>query len=228
MVCHLQVREYKNVINRWVRSKRNQDISYYSSSLSRVVLAALMGVGVVAHVYLNTPSPKWLIYMTDQVRFFLKSWEKLFPGHHLVSYPLCSPCIAGPLGKVQVVVELILWLQSLFQATKVGRSDPSFPLQALLGSWGGVWEFYAHYLRIEPIFQNMVSTIALLISVLYWTLLHPEVVKYGFLKVMIITHPRIIRIVSDNLSPIKGLWNFHNFSTNFWMCWFCPQAHWPI
>ena len=116
------------------RSKRNQDISHYFSSLSRVVLAALMGVGVVAHVYLNTPSPKWLIYMTDQVRFFLKSWEKLFPGHHLVSYPLCSPCIAGPLGKVQVVVELILWLQSLFQASKVGRSDPSFPLQALLGS----------------------------------------------------------------------------------------------
>ena len=116
------------------RSKRDQDVSYYHYSLSRVVLAALMGVGVVAHVYLNTPSPKWLIYMTDQVRFFLKSWEKLFPGHHLVSYPLCSPCIAGPLGKVQVVVELILWLQSLFQASKVGRSDPSFPLQALLGS----------------------------------------------------------------------------------------------
>ena len=116
------------------RSQRDQDISYYSSFLSRVVLAALMGVGVVAHVYLNTPSPKWLIYMTDQVRVFLKSWEKLFPGHHLVSYPLCSPCIAGPLGKVQVVVELILWLQSLFQTTKIERSDPSFPLQALLGS----------------------------------------------------------------------------------------------
>ena len=113
MVCHLQVREYKNVINRWVRSKRNQDISYYSSSLSRVVLAALMGVGVVAHVYLNTPSPKWLIYMTDQVRVFLKSWEKLFPGHHLVSYPLCSPCIAGPLGKVQVVVSTLLYPVSL-------------------------------------------------------------------------------------------------------------------
>ena len=116
------------------RSQRDQDISYYSSSLSRVVLAALMGVGVVAHVYLNTPSPKWLIYMTDQVRFFLKSWEKLFSGHHLVSCPLCSSCIAGPLGKVQVAVGLILWLQSLFQATKVGRSHPSFPLQALLGS----------------------------------------------------------------------------------------------
>ena len=29
----------------------------------------------------------------------------------------------------------------------------------------------------------MVSTIALLISVLYWTLLHPAVVEYGFLKV---------------------------------------------
>ena len=48
-------------------SKRDQDVSYYYHSLSRVVLAALMGVGVVAHVYLNTPSPKWLIYMTDQV-----------------------------------------------------------------------------------------------------------------------------------------------------------------
>ena len=44
------------------RSQRDQDISYYSSSLSRVVLAALMGVGVVAHVYLNTPSPKWPKY----------------------------------------------------------------------------------------------------------------------------------------------------------------------
>ena len=29
----------------------------------------------------------------------------------------------------------------------------------------------------------MVSTIALLISILYWTLLHPTVVEYGFLKV---------------------------------------------
>jgi len=36
----------------------------------RVVLALLMGVGVATHVYLkvNTPNPKWLIWMTNQVK----------------------------------------------------------------------------------------------------------------------------------------------------------------
>ena len=48
----------------WMHAR---EIYSYGSCLPRVVLAVLMGVGVVAHVYLNTPSPKWLIYMTDQV-----------------------------------------------------------------------------------------------------------------------------------------------------------------
>ena len=43
---------------------------YKHKAMCRVVLAVLMGVGVVAHVYLNNPSPKWLIYMTDQVGSF--------------------------------------------------------------------------------------------------------------------------------------------------------------
>ena len=43
--------------------------------LLRVVLALLMGAGVVAHVYLNTV-PKPLIYMTNQVRVFPMSGLK--------------------------------------------------------------------------------------------------------------------------------------------------------
>ena len=94
----------------------------YGSCLRRVVLAVLMGVGVVAHVYLNTPSPKWLIYMTDQVLILSNSLldNNSFPGNHLASYPLRSSCLSGPLGKVQVVVwdfrYLIPGVQSLMAA----------------------------------------------------------------------------------------------------------------
>jgi len=103
----------------------------------RVVLAALMGVGVVAHVYLNKPSPKWLIYMTDQGITLLTI--------HYVLHAL-----------------LVLWAKC-----RRPRSDGrTLPFLYKL-SWG---------------LENMVSTFAFLISVLYWTLLHPDVVKYGFLK----------------------------------------------
>ena len=206
------------------RSKRDQDMSYYYHSMPRVVLAALMGVGVVAHVYLNTPSPKWLIYMTDQVRFFLKSWEKLFPGHHLVSCPLCSSCIAGPLGKVQVVVGLILWLQSLFQTTKVGRSDPSFPLQALLGSWGGfgnsmliIWELHPFF-RIwsQPSPSWSLSSTGPCSILKLWNM-----VSWRWWSSSIQGLPGSSVII---YYPSKEYGTF----TNFWMCWFCPQAHWPI
>ena len=50
-------------------------------------------------------------------------------------------------------------------------------------SWGLEVAYRTFCFKIAPFFQNMVSTIALLISVLYWTLLHPAVVEYGFLKV---------------------------------------------
>ena len=59
----------------WVHARViNSDVSY----LQRVVLAVLMAVGVVAHVYLNKPSPKWLIYMTDQVLMLFNTLSKLF------------------------------------------------------------------------------------------------------------------------------------------------------
>jgi len=103
----------------------------------RVVLAVLMGVGVVAHVYLNTPSPKWLIYMTDQGITLL--------AIHYVLHAF-----------------LVLWAKCR-RPKSDGRTLPF--LYKL--SWG---------------LENMVSTIALLISILYWTLLHPTVVEYGFLK----------------------------------------------
>ena len=76
----------------------------YGFCLCRVVLAVLMGVGVVAHVYLNTPSPKWLIYMTDQVMMLSNSLldNNSFPGNHPANYSLCSSCISGPLVEVQV------------------------------------------------------------------------------------------------------------------------------
>jgi len=104
----------------------------------RVVLAALMGGGVVAHVYLNKPSPKWLIYMTDQGITLLTI--------HYVLHAF-----------------LVLWAKC-----RRPRSDGrTLPFLYKL-SWG---------------LENMVSTIAFLISVLYWTMLHPDVVKYGYLKV---------------------------------------------
>ena len=78
--------------------------------MSRVVLALLMGVGVVSHVYVkvNSPNPNWLIYMTNQVKIHFKSVVKTFPGNRLVSYPLHPTCLAGPLGKVQVFVGKLL------------------------------------------------------------------------------------------------------------------------
>ena len=81
--------------------------------MSRVVLALLMSVGVVTHVYLKVNTvkvkdPKWLIYLTNQVRIHYKSIFKTFPGNCLVDYPLHPTCLAGPLGKVQVVVGELL------------------------------------------------------------------------------------------------------------------------
>ena len=76
------------------------------SAMSRVVLALLMSVGVVAHVYLkvNTQNPQWFIYMTNQVGILFKSIVQIFPGNCLAGYPLHPTCLAGPLGEVQVVV----------------------------------------------------------------------------------------------------------------------------
>ena len=80
------------------------------SVMSRVMLALLMSVGVGTHVYLkvNTQNPQWLIYMTNQVRIHYKSIVKIFRGNCLVDYPLHPTCLAGPLGKVQVVVGKLL------------------------------------------------------------------------------------------------------------------------
>ena len=69
-----------------------------------------------------------------------------------------------------------------FQATKVGRLHPPFPVQALMGSWGALRNHYLHSLGSH--FQNMVSTLALFITVIYWTLFHRSVIEAGFLKVL--------------------------------------------
>ena len=69
-----------------------------------------------------------------------------------------------------------------FQATKVGRLHPPFPVQALMGSWGDLRNHYLHSLGSH--FQNMVSTLALFITVIYWTLFHRSVIEAGFLKVL--------------------------------------------
>ena len=56
--------------------------------------------------------------------------------------------------------------------------------------------------------QNMVSTFAFLISVLYWTLLHPDVVKYGFLKVSLFFRQKCYgsyTVISDALGCIHEL-----------------------
>ena len=52
-----------------VNFDHSYEIKIFIFAMSRVVLALLMGVGVVAHVYrkVNSPNPKWLIYMTNQV-----------------------------------------------------------------------------------------------------------------------------------------------------------------
>ena len=83
--------------------------------MSRIVLALLMSVVVVTHVYLKVNTvkvkdPKWLmlIYLTNQVRIDYKSIVKTFPGNCLVDYPLHPTCLAGPLGKMQVVVGELL------------------------------------------------------------------------------------------------------------------------
>ena len=79
-------------------------------SILRVVLALLMGVGVVTHVYLkvNSPNPNWLIFMTNQVRIHSKHLVWTFLGNCLAGCPLHPTCLAGPLGEVQVVVGKLL------------------------------------------------------------------------------------------------------------------------
>ena len=110
MVLYLQVRQ----LNSW-----NFDLSNV-----RVVLALLMSVGVVTHVHLklNTDKvkdPKWLIYLTNQVRIHYKSIVKTFPGNCFVDYPLHPTCLAGLLGKVQVLIGELLLLKGILQAFKV-------------------------------------------------------------------------------------------------------------
>ena len=101
--------------------------------MSRIVLALLMSVVVVTHVYLKVNTvkvkdPKWLIYLTNQVRIHYKSIVKTFPGNCLVDYPLHPTCLAGPLGKGQVLVGELLHLKGIFQAFKVGWQHTPFPL----------------------------------------------------------------------------------------------------
>ena len=69
-----------------------------------------MGVGVVAHVYLkvNSPFPNWPIFMTNQVRTRIKLHVWTFPGNGLAGYLLHPTSLAGPLGKVQVVIGQLL------------------------------------------------------------------------------------------------------------------------
>ena len=98
--------------------------------MSRVVLALLMSVGVGTHVYLkvNSPKPKWVIYMTNQVGIHFKSIVKIFPGNCLAGYPLHPTCLAGPLCKAQVVVSKLHPFKRIFQAFKVGWQYTPFPL----------------------------------------------------------------------------------------------------
>ena len=100
------------------------------SAMSRVVLALLMSVGVGTHVYLkvNSPKPKWVIYMTNQVGIHFKSIVKIFPGNYLAGSPLHPTCLAGPLCKVQVVVSELFPFKGIFQAFKVGWQHTPFPL----------------------------------------------------------------------------------------------------
>merc|ERR1712130_227463 len=98
-------------------------------AIYRVVLALLMGVGVVTHVYLkvNSPYPNWPIFMTNQ-------------GIALLAiYYILQAC-------------LVLWAKCR-RPKSDGRTLPF--LYKL--SWA---------------LENMVSILALIVTVLYWALVH--------------------------------------------------------
>ena len=62
----------------------------------------------------------------------------------------------------------------------------------------------------------MVSTIALLISVLYWTLLHPAVVDYGFLKVWLFFPWSDLGTFTFVMKPgFLNMWLFFTYHENF-------------
>ena len=101
------------------------------AGFSRVVLALLMSVGVVAKV--NTQNPQWVIYMTNQVGIHFKSIVKMFPGNCLADYPLHPACLAGPLCKVQVVVAVFFPSREYSRRSKSDGSTLPFLYKL---SWG--------------------------------------------------------------------------------------------
>ena len=110
-------------------------VGIFISAMSRVVLALLMSVGVVTHVYLkvNSPKPKWVIYMTNQVGIHFKSIVKIFPGNCLAGSPLHPTCLAGPLCKVQVVVAVFFPSREYSRRSKSDGSTLPFLYKL---SWG--------------------------------------------------------------------------------------------
>ena len=98
-----------------------------------------------------------------------------------------------------------------FQATKVGRLHPPFPVQALMGSWGDLRNHYLHSLGSH--FQNMVSTLALFITVIYWTLFHRSVIEAGFLKVLPIS-PSDKTCLQTFQTPLDEFLNFFAHALN--------------